>query len=311
MKRNNDIENTLDNIEIEYSNDLLEENNENDDDIIKEKKPSLFRKLFFTLILVLILIVIYSRYIGPTGLIIKEYPIENSNITNSLNGFKIVHFSDFHYGKTTDINSLKKLTNESNNMKPDIVIFTGDLIDKTTKINDKEKNDIIEQLTKISSNYGKYYISGDDDLKLNNYTKIMDSSGFINLNDNFDVIYIDADNSILLTGTSLSNKTDFLDKIINENKSNYKINIMHYPDDFNNIKKYNYDLVLAGHSHNGQVNLPIYGPIIKFEHAKKYYKPYYKVDNTDLYISSGIGTTDFDFRFLNKPSFNFYRLTKK
>jgi len=196
-------------------------------------------------------------------------------------------------------------------MKPDIVIFTGDLIDKTTKINDKEKNDIIEQLTKISSNYGKYYISGDDDLKLNNYTKIMDSSGFINLNDNFDVIFIDADNSILLTGTSLSNKTDFLDKIINENKSNYKINIMHYPDDFNNIKKYNYDLVLAGHSHNGQVNLPIYGPIIKFEHAKKYYKPYYKVDNTDLYISSGIGTTDFDFRFLNKPSFNFYRLTKK
>ena len=36
MKINNDIENTLDNIEIEYSNDLLEENNENDDDIIKE-----------------------------------------------------------------------------------------------------------------------------------------------------------------------------------------------------------------------------------------------------------------------------------
>ena len=60
-----------------------------------------------------------------------------------------------------------------------------------------------------------------------------------------------------------------------------------------------------------EVNLPIYGPIIKFEHAKKYYKPYYKIDNTDLYISSGIGTTDFNFRFLNKPSFNFYRLTKK
>ena len=48
MKRNNDIENTLDNIEIEYYNDLLEENNEDDDDIVKEKKPSLFRKLFFT-----------------------------------------------------------------------------------------------------------------------------------------------------------------------------------------------------------------------------------------------------------------------
>ena len=106
-------------------------------------------------------------------------------------------------------------------MKPDIVVFTGDLIDKTIKIDDKEKSNIIEQLSKISSNYGKYYISGNDDQKLNNYTEIMDSAGFINLNDNFDVIYVDADNSILLTGTSLSSKTDFLEKIINENKSNY------------------------------------------------------------------------------------------
>ena len=47
-------------------------------------------------------------------------------------------------------------------------IYRSDVL-KEIKINDKEKNNIIEQLTKISSNYGKYYISGDDDLKLNNY----------------------------------------------------------------------------------------------------------------------------------------------
>ena len=112
-------------------------------------------------------------------------------------------------------------------------------------------------------------------------------------------------------GTSLSNKTDFLDKIINENKSNYKINIMHYPDEFDNIKKYNYDLVLAGHSHNGQIALPVYGAVITPENAKEYYKPYYKIDNTLFYISSGVGTTKFDYRFLNKPSFNLYRILKK
>ena len=77
------------------------------------------------------------------------------------------------------------------------------------------------------------------------------------------------------------------------------------------IKKYNYDLVLAGHSHNGQIALPVYGAVFTPENAKEYYKPYYKIDNTLFYISSGVGTTKFDYRFLNKPSFNLYRILKK
>ena len=48
--------------------------------------------------------------------------------------------------------------------------------------------------------------------------------------------------------------------------------------------------------------------LIKPDGAKKYYDEYYKVGNTDLYISSGLGTSELDFRFFNRPSFNFYQL---
>lgn len=297
------IDDTSHNINIVYDDKI----NKKD---YKERKH-FFRKFFFSIILIIILIILYSRYIGPTGLIIKEYPINNTKITDIINGFKIVHFSDFHYGNTTDINSLKKLVSEINLMKPDIVVFTGDLVDKSIKINDKERSDIIDYLSKIKSNYGKYYITGEDDEKLNKYIDLMDSAGFNNINDNFDIIYIDSNNSILLSGINLSNDISFIDKVIKDNNINYKINIMHYPDNFDKIKKYNYDLVLAGHSHNGQISLPIYGRIITKEHCRKYYKPYYKINDTDFYISSGIGTSDFKFRFLNKPSFNLYRLRKK
>ena len=44
--------------------------------------------------------------------------------------------------------------------------------------------------------------------------------------------------------------------------------------------------------------------------SKNYFKPYYKVNNTDLYISSGIGTRSFDFRLFNKPSVSIYVLKK-
>ena len=43
--------------------------------------------------------------------------------------------------------------------------------------------------------------------------------------------------------------------------------------------------------------------------AKKYYKEYYKVNNTDMYISNGLGTTIMNLRLFNKPSISLYRLT--
>lgn len=298
MKKNKD-----DNIDIEfYDDDEFEE---------KNKKPSFIRRLFFLTILIIIIVIIYSKYVGTSGLIIKEYPIKSNNITENLNGIKIAHFTCFHYGSTANLSELKNLVKEINLMKPDIVIFTGDLTNKGEKLSDDDVSNIIEELSKIKSTYGKYYVTGNHDKKNDKYYEIMDSSSFMNLDDGYDIIYKSVDDSILLTGLSLNSNAEFIENVINENKVTYKINIMHYPDQFDSIKKYNYDLVLAGHSHNGQISLPIYGGILIPDNAKKYYKPYYKIDNTEFYISSGIGTSNINYRFLNKPSFNFYRLEKK
>ena len=86
---------------------------------------------------------------------------------------------------------------------------------------------------------------------------------------------------------------------------------MHEPDFIDNLNYSYFNLILAGHSHNGQINIPLFGAVTTPEYAKKYYDSYYKVGNSELYISSGLGTSNYNFRFCNKPSINFYRLTKK
>ena len=84
---------------------------------------------------------------------------------------------------------------------------------------------------------------------------------------------------------------------------------MHEPD---NIKyTSDFDLVLAGHSHNGQVKLPYIGAIFTPNGSKKYYDEYYKVNKSDLYISGGLGSSILNLRFFNKPSINLYRITNK
>ena len=72
-----------------------------------------------------------------------------------------------------------------------------------------------------------------------------------------------------------------------------------------------FNIVLAGHSHAGQVRLPFIGVLYTPKYARKYYEPYYKLDNTELYISNGLGTSEIPIRLFNRPSYNFYRLYKK
>lgn len=73
----------------------------------EENKRNPIRLLFFLILLTIILTVIYARYFGTTGLYQKNIQIKDENISDSFNGFKIVHFSDFHYGNTTSLKELK------------------------------------------------------------------------------------------------------------------------------------------------------------------------------------------------------------
>lgn len=292
--------------------------------VTEKSRKKFIVKIIILLTIFICSILLYSRYIGTRGLLIKEYKIVNDKITSNFHGLKIVHISDIHYGRTTNIHELNKLEKKINMLKPDIIVLTGDLIDKDTKPTETISKDITDFLTNIKASIGKYAITGEDDLKIKNWNIIIEKSNFKNLNDTYEQIYKNGNNFILLSGMSseiTKNKTieeklkpsvDFISSLTEEEqKSIYKILIMHEPDSIENINAMDYDLILAGHSHNGQVNLPIIGPIILPENAKNYYKEHYKINNTELYISSGIGTTDISFRLFNKPSINFYRITNK
>lgn len=287
----------------------------------EEKKKHPIIKFIIIFILIIAAILLYSRFIATKGLVTKEYKITSSSIQDNFHGFKIVHISDVHYGRTTDKKDLNNMVKEVNLLKPDIVVLTGDLIDRDTKLDDALKGEISEALSSINANVGKYAISGNHDSNFSEWESIISDSGFKNLNDTYELIYNDGYTPILLAGLSsnLNNQVDITErynKILeysnNENiKELYKILLIHEPDYINNIDYSNFNLILAGHSHNGQVRLPFIGGIILPNGAKKYYKEHYKINNTDLYISSGIGTSGISFRLFNKPSINFYRLTNK
>lgn len=294
-----------------------------------EEKKGIKKKLIISLIIFVCLIsgiLLYSRFIGTSGLVVKEYKIENTKLPASFYGLKIIHISDIHYGRTIKKKEFTKIVNEINLRKPDIVVFTGDLFDNSEALTKKDITDITEALKKINVTIGKFAITGEHDFKKEEWSTIMKDSGFVNLNDTYELIYKDGYEPIMIAGLSTNLKgtknakdkitpiNDYITSIKESEESNiphYKILLLHEPDYINNINYKNYDLILAGHSHNGQVILPLIGATFKPKGAQEYYSEYYSLDNTDLYISSGLGTTNLDFRLFNPPSFNFYRLVNK
>ena len=267
-------------------------------------------KIIFLVILIIATLFILLRYIGNMGIKVKEYKIINNNIGNFY-GLKIVHVTDLHYGMTNE-KKLKKLVKEINLTKPDIVLFTGDLVDKNTEYNKELDNILIENLKNINAYYGKYYVNGDEDLLYKTFDTIMSNSNFISLDDTYEVIYNEKNETIFLSGISPDKSlTNEIKENINLNTYNYKILLTHYPDSVTSVLKYNFDLIASGHSLNGQVRLPFIGSVYTKENSRKYYNSYYKIDNTNLYISSGIGNSTINIRLNNPPSFNLYRIVNR
>lgn len=275
-------------------------------------------KIMLILILILSAIVLWSRYISTSGLIVREYKVVSNNLPNSFDGLKIVQLSDIHYGRTINKKELNSIVLNINQLKPDLIFFTGDLIDRDTTLTPSIEKELISILSQLNAVYGKYMIIGNHDIKFSAYNYIMNQSEFVSLNNTYEIIYSKKNEPIYIAGleTQVAGKPkiDAITSYLKDTSNmipKYKILLLHTPDTFDKVKQYNFDLVLAGHSHNGQIRLPFIGSIITPIGAKKYYKENYKIDKTQMYISGGLGTSVINHRFFNKPSYNFYRLTIK
>ena len=295
-------------------------------DLLKEQKKEKAKNIIKKIIKIALFIIIittafffYTTYISTVMISTREYRIINKKIPDSFNGTKIVQFSDLHYGTTMIEENLSDIKKKINILKPDIIVFTGDLINRDYKMKTKDTEILTQKLKELNASLGKYAILGDEDNE--EIISIYNQANFIVLRNENDLIYKSDNNPIILIGlSSLINNEQDIEKGYSYfngetyNSDIYTITLVHEPDSADDIiNSYKTDLLLSGHSHNGNIRVPFinYTPIRK-NGAKKYYQDYYNIDGTKLYISSGLGTNNASgIRLFCRPSVNLYRLSNK
>lgn len=267
-------------------------------------------KILSLLMIIIILIILYSRYIATTGLITKEITINNQNIPKDFDGLKIVHFSDLHYKRIITKKRIDKIVEEINLISPDIIIFTGDLIDHDSDITENDISYLKEVLRNMNSKYGKYAVLGNHDysIDIDKIREIYKDANFKLLENTYDIVYSKNNQKLYIGGISTGEFNDSTIEKLLINDELYKILLLHEPDFIDDLITLKPNLALAGHSHNGQVNVPYIKKLFLPVNAKRYYDEYYKINDTEFYISSGIGVSRYNFRLFNTPSINFYRI---
>lgn len=267
------------------------------------------KKILIAIIILLSFVLIDGFFINPNGFKIIEKMIYVDNLPESFEDFKILQISDLLISNKKDISRLKNIKTKTNERKPDIIVFTGDLINSKNDLTDNDINDIIEILKSLECNLYKYSVIGDNDQKnIDLFNKIMNNSSFKILDNESTYLFYKDINPIKITGI---NTIDVKTVETNEELTPiFNLVLMHYPDYADNLS-FDNAVALSGHSLKGKIRIPFYGGIIKKDGAKKYIDDYYEIGTNKLYVSGGIGTENVKFRFNNKPEINFYRLEKK
>ncbi|MDO4549987.1 MAG: metallophosphoesterase [Planctomycetia bacterium] len=252
---------------------------------------------------------VYAYFYESRALRAVHFEVTSEDLPAGFDGFKILYISDIHHGCRGSFNLIPKIIEITRQESPDIIFFGGDYSEDYTREMQKE---CFEALRPLSAPYGKYGVLGNHDYLPCPLLTIhqMETFGKITSLNDTGVWIQKGQDRIRVFGTEYlwdqnaplafpRYEVSFL------KKSDFVIFLPHSPDHFERFtakEKQKLDLVLAGHSHGGQITFfGLWAPVSVIHH-KEYMTGCTKKDfGTTVITSNGVGTNVFPFRFFAPP----------
>ncbi|MGG0253290.1 metallophosphoesterase [Bacillus toyonensis] len=285
----------------------------------KEQKQSILKKLiisFISIVMIPVSLYFYATEIERKLITVTWNEIEAPMIPKEFNNKKILQFSDVHLGPEFTLKQLENLVEKMNELHPDIVVFTGDLIDKFGSYS-AEKDGAKVILQKINAPLGKYAVFGNHDRGGGGsvfYKKYMEEAGFSVLVNEVQKIKVGNGKYITISGLDdfLLGKPQIDATLKHVRQQDFNMLLVHEPDVVDKVARYPVDFQLSGHSHGGQVQIPFIGPLITTKLAESYVEGMYELEGKNkplhLYVNRGIGTTRMPVRFWSVPELSVFVL---
>jgi len=221
------------------------------------------------------------------GYFVEPYRIEVTNIsvqTDKLKDttFRIVHISDLHCDKKA--RNEERMVELINQLDADIIVFAGDCLNTASALplfKDTMKN--------LQASLAKFAVKGNCEIFTWKDLDLYSDTGF-ELLDAKTVAVTKNGETIHISGLSCKTPAGLKPLLRSVPKADFSVFLYHFSDLVESVDDLNVDLYLCGHTHGGQIALPLYGAIITLsDFGKKYESGSYTVGNTMLYVNRGMG----------------------
>jgi len=213
-----------------------------------------------------------------------------NDLPDDLEGFRIVQITDIHVSPTIKRDYVQNIVDQANSLKPDVIVFTGDLADDSVP----HLRDEVAPLAELSAPYGSYFVTGNHEYYsgVEDWLKEVERLGFTVLVNEHRVLQRGA-GAVLLAGVTDYNAGQILPQHASNpeaslngvSSSHVKILLAHQPRSIYAAANLGFDLQISGHTHGGQ-----YFPwhfVVGLQ--QPYIAGLHRHDKTWIYVSRGAG----------------------
>ncbi|MGZ9585313.1 metallophosphoesterase [Paenibacillus marinisediminis] len=256
----------------------------------------------------------YARWVEPARIQNRTLTITSSTLPKPFRGVRIAHISDIHFGVYFDEDRIQEIVERVMAAKPDMICLTGDLVEDSSIF----ASNIIPLLKQLRAPLGQYAVLGNHDYErgVDLATVALQQAGFEVLTNSSRIVKRNGA-ALVIAGIDDAfdgnpNMNEALKQVPSET---WCLLLAHEPDWADTALKYPVDLQLSGHSHGGQIRIPLYGPVFLPKLGEIYPDGLYKLERSGagnrsllLHTSRGLGTTLLPIRLFCPPEWTLITL---
>ncbi|HEY6801936.1 MAG TPA: metallophosphoesterase [Pyrinomonadaceae bacterium] len=271
-----------------------------------KKRHKTFKLIIASVLLVGLALAIWSILIEPNRLIVHSETITVKNWPQQLNGLKIVALSDIHAGSLfINETKLRQIVSLVNAQQPDLIVLLGDyMVRDRFYRNPMEPEKIAAAMKDLKAPLGVYAVLGNHDWYFDGprVRRAFERNGIKVLDNEVAETKKDSASLWLVGLADLWTRPQDIQATVAKVPSGATIiALTHNPDTFVQLPA-NVPLLLAGHTHGGQVNLPLLGRlVVPSNYGQRYAAGHVEENGRHLFVTTGIGTSILPLRFRVTP----------
>lgn len=252
---------------------------------------------------------IRKRIFETDSIEVKDLHLTLPRLGAEFSGYRLVQFSDIHMDSWMTRTHLDSIVDLVNQQEPDLIAITGDFVSHDPG---EHAQEMVKSLCRLNSADGVVAVMGNHDhwVDPEMVRQIIKDSDIIELNNKIFPIQR-GDARLFVAGIDdYMVRNDRLDDVLDQLPDEGAAILLAHEPDFADIsaRTGRFDLQISGHSHGGQINLPILGPLYLPRYARKYTSGLYQINGMIQYTNRGVGMVHIPFRLNSNPEITVFHL---